>query len=71
MNHTAGVPAGVTPSTTGACATYANGGSISSGTVTINGCKITGRISITGGAVTDHQLRPSPTPTKAVPALRS
>ena len=52
LNKTAGVPAGVTPSTTGACATYANGGSISSGTVTINGCKITGGLSISGGNVT-------------------
>ena len=52
LNQTAGVPAGVTPSTTGACATYTSGGSISSGTVTINGCKITGGLSISGGNVT-------------------
>jgi hypothetical protein len=51
LNETVGVPAGVTPSTTGACASYANGASISSGTVTINGCKITGQIYITGGTV--------------------
>jgi hypothetical protein len=52
LNGTGGVPAGVTPSTTGACAFYANGASISSGTVTINGCRITGQIDITGGTVT-------------------
>ena len=52
MNQTAGVPAGTNLSTTGACATYANGGTISSGTVTINGCKITGHINVTGGTVT-------------------
>ena len=51
LNHTVGVPADVTPSTTGACAAYANGATISS-TVTINGCKITGQIKITGGTVT-------------------
>jgi hypothetical protein len=51
LNHTVGVPAGVTPSTTGACAAYTNGATISS-TVTINGCKITGQINITGGTVT-------------------
>ena len=51
LNHTVGVPADVTPSTTGACAAYANGATISS-TVTINGCKITGQINITGGTVT-------------------
>jgi hypothetical protein len=52
LNGTAGVPAGVTPSTTGACAFYADGVTISSGTVTINGCRITGQIDITGGTVT-------------------
>jgi hypothetical protein len=52
LNQTVGVPAGVTPSTTGACAAYTNGATISSGTVTINGCKITRQISITGGNVT-------------------
>ena len=52
LNHTVGVPAGVTPSTTGACASNTNGGSISSGTVTINGCLITGQLNITGGNVT-------------------
>ena len=50
MNQTTGVPAGVTPTTTGACATYASGASISSGTVTINGCQINGRISVSGTA---------------------
>jgi hypothetical protein len=52
MNQTAGVPANVIPSTTGACASYANGATISSGAVTINGCKITGQINISGGNVT-------------------
>jgi hypothetical protein len=50
MNQTTGVPAGVTPSASGACATYAGGKSISSGTVTINGCEIDGRISVSGTA---------------------
>ena len=52
MNGTAGVPAGTALSTTGACSTYASGATISSGTVTINGCRITGSINITGGTVT-------------------
>ena len=52
LNQTVGVPAGVTPSTTGACAAYTNGARISSGTVTINGCKITGQIYVSGGTVT-------------------
>jgi hypothetical protein len=52
LNQTVGVPAGVTPSTTGVCAAYTNGATISSGTVTINGCKITGQLYITGGTVT-------------------
>jgi hypothetical protein len=53
LNQTVGVPAGTTLSTTaGNCATYANGGTISSGTVTINGCEITGAITVTGGNVT-------------------
>ena len=53
LNHTVGVPAGTTLSTTaGNCATYANGGTISSGTVIIDGCKITGAINVTGGNVT-------------------
>jgi len=52
LNQTVGVPANVTPSTSGACAAYANGATISSGTVTINGCKISGTINITGGNVT-------------------
>ena len=52
LNQTVGVPSGVTPSTTGACAAYTNGARISSGTVTINGCKITGQIYVSGGTVT-------------------
>jgi hypothetical protein len=50
LNQTVGVPAGVTPSTTGACARYTNGATISSG-VAINGCKIKGQIYIIGGTV--------------------
>ena len=52
MNQTAGVPAGTNLSTTGACASYASGGTISSGTVVINGCRITGHINVMGGTVT-------------------
>ena len=52
LNQTVGVPSGVTPSTTGACAAYTRGATISSGTVTINGCEITGQIYVTGGTVT-------------------
>ena len=33
-------------------AAYTNGARISSGTVTINGCKITGQIYVSGGTVT-------------------
>ena len=48
----AGVPLGVTPSTTGACATWTHGGTVSTAGTTINGCEITGVLNVNANNVT-------------------
>ena len=52
LNNTTGIPAGTTLSTTGACATYANGATISTNGTVVNGCRITGALNIHANNVT-------------------
>jgi hypothetical protein len=55
LNSTAGVPAGTTLSTTGPCAAYANGGTISTNGTVVNGCKISGGLDIHAKMAGEHE----------------
>ena len=57
MNQTVGVPAGTTLSTTGACAAWASGGTVSTAGTTITGCRISGHLTVTASNVTRAGLR--------------